>query len=298
MTTTGRLSASSISHYPSSLSSNWCAHPFIAGPSPQPISLSQKFGQLVSTQPTTPPASVPELLSSSVINDRTQYQSLSQNFGQSFPSGSTIPPISFPQLLFSSPSPVHNQNSQRQRTAPTHTTKKIPSKKKQRTKVTAAKKPHKKQPRRANSSSPSSHGRIAMELKIDTQPPRQIWKDFAVRLIPNDLVYFVVKYHAYMINKVVNINFDENKSTSGNATKKGRRVYVCSTGRYKMRGVSDCKWKIILKKEIGQTWWSMEKITPTDCTCLNSHTSIDVTTLINQPDFQLLVKKILMVTNR
>ena len=148
------------------------------------------------------------------------------------------------------------------------------------------------------SSHPSPHRRTAIELKIDPQPPRQTWESFAMRLIPNDLVYFVVKYHAYMINKVFNIKFLDNKSTSGNATKKGRRVYVCSTGRHKFPGVSDCKWKIILKKEIGQTWWSMEKIIETNCTCLNLLTSIDVTTLINQPDFQLLVKKIWMVANR
>ena len=140
MTSTGSMSASSTSHYPSSLSSNWCAHPFIAVPSPQPISLSQNFGQLVSTQPTTPPASVPEFLSSSSINDRTQYRSLSQNLGQLLSSGLTLPPTSLPQLLCSSPSTDHNQYPQQQRTTPTHYAKKKPWKKKERTKVSAPQK--------------------------------------------------------------------------------------------------------------------------------------------------------------
>ena len=73
---------------------------------------------------------------------------------------------------------------------------------------------------------------------------------------------------------------------------------MCATGKHKNPGISDCQWKIILKKGIGQTWWSMEEIIQTNCTCLNLLTSIDVMTLINQPDFQLLVKKILMVANR
>ena len=130
-----------------------------------------------------------------------------------------------------------------------------------------------------------------MQLKIDPQSPQKNWESFAAWLIPKDHVYFVVKYHAYMLNNVFNIKFVDNASTSGNATKTGRRVYVCATGKYINPGISDCDWKIILKKEIGHTFWSMQKITQTNCTCMHSFTSIDVMTLINQPDFQLLVKK-------
>ena len=144
MTSTGSMSASSTSHYPSSPSSNLCAHPFIAVPSPQSISLSQNFGQLVSSRPTSPPASVPQFLSSSLINDRTQYRSLSQNFVQLLSSGPTLPPTSSPQVLCSSPSTDCNQYPRRQRTAPTHCDKKSLAKRNEEPKSV----PRKKQTKR------------------------------------------------------------------------------------------------------------------------------------------------------
>ena len=131
-----------------------------------------------------------------------------------------------------------------------------------------------------------------MELKIDPQSPRKNWEYFAAWLIPNDHVYFVVKYHAYMLNNIFNIKFVDNASTSGNAIKTGRRVYVYTTGKYINHDTLDCDWKIILKKEIGHTLWSMEKITQTNCTCMHPFTNIDFMTLINQLDFQLQVKNI------
>ena len=137
-----------------------------------------------------------------------------------------------------------------------------------------------------------------MELKIDPQPSRQTWESFAVRLIPNDLVYLVVKYHAYMINNVFNINLLDNKSTSGNATKKGRRVYVCVTGKYIKHGTSDCHWKIILKKEIGHTMWSMKEITQTNCMYMHPFTSIDVYDANKSSGFSITSKKKCKVTNQ
>ena len=154
------------------------------------------------------------------------------------------------------------------------------------------KKQNKKEPCQANSSSTSPSGRKAMELKIDHEPPREDWESFSTRLIPHDDVRFVVKYHAYMLANVFKLKFVTNASTNGNATKKGRRVYVCGTGKYmEPYGTLDCDWKIILTKPIGQTLWYMETVTPTNCTCIHTCTSIDVITLINQPDFQLQIKK-------
>ena len=142
MTSTGSLSASSTSHYPFSLSSNWGAQPFIAIPSTQSgTSLSLNFGrQLVSARPAPPPTSVPEFLSSSPFNDCNQYRSISQNFGQLVSARPTPPPASLPQLLCSSPSTDRNQYPRRQRTAPTHCAKEKSCKKKQRIKVSAPKK--------------------------------------------------------------------------------------------------------------------------------------------------------------
>ena len=160
-----------------------------SGPTPQPaslpeflssspsndrnqyLSLSQNFGQLVSSGPTPKPASLPKFLSSSLSNDRNQYLSLSQNFGQLISSGPTPQPASLPKFLSSSSSKDHNHYLQRQQTAPNQCAKEKACKKKQRTKVSAPKK-QKKEPCQANSLFTPSSGRRAIELKIDRQSPQ------------------------------------------------------------------------------------------------------------------------------